>query len=207
MEVDKNVITDDVKWLQDESHISWAVYHSKKLSDITEYEANSAMLLILRDDSKSQDTIKHVLDILINAINKLNPNQTAIIGLDQPLHGILKKIQWQYPERYGREKLVLMLGNLDIEMVILSCLRDWLEDSGWTTALTNSRVKTSVMSHCVQNMMLQNPNMYIKSQQSLCILLGRAHSIITSNNQLTSKVLRSGVMKWKLILLNFHSGQ
>ena len=95
MEVDKNVITDDVKWLQDESHISWAVYHSKKLSDVTEYEANSAMLLILRDDSKSQDTIKHVLDILINAINKLNPNQTAIIGLDQPLYGILKKIQWQ----------------------------------------------------------------------------------------------------------------
>ena len=207
MEVDKNVITDDVKWLQDESHISWAVYHSKKLSDITEYEANSAMLLILRDDSKSQDTIKHVLDILINAINKLNPNKTAIIGLDQPLSGILKKIQWQYPERYGREKLVLMLGNLDIEMVILSCLRDWLEDNGWTTALTNSRVTTSVMSHCVLNMMLQNPNMYTKSQQSHCILLGRAHSIITSNNQLTSKVLRSGVMKCKIILLNSDSGQ
>ena len=33
-----------------------------------------------------------------------------------------------------------MIGNLNIEMVILIYLGDWLEDSGWTTALLNTGV-------------------------------------------------------------------
>ena len=33
-----------------------------------------------------------------------------------------------------------MLGNLNIELVTVSCLGDWLEDSGWTTTLSNVEV-------------------------------------------------------------------
>ena len=36
-----------------------------------------------------------------------------------------------------------MLGALHIEMVLLSCLGDWLQDSGWTTALSNAGVTSS----------------------------------------------------------------
>ena len=41
------------------------------------------MLPIWRDDSKLSATIRHILDILINAINQVNPNQTAVIRLEQ----------------------------------------------------------------------------------------------------------------------------
>ena len=44
---------------------------------------------------------------------------------------------------YGPQNLVLMLGALHIEMVLLNCLGDWLQDSGWTTALSNAGVKSS----------------------------------------------------------------
>ena len=40
-------------------------------------------------------------------------------------------------------KLVVMLGGLRIEMVMLSCIGDWLEDSGWTIALASSAVTTA----------------------------------------------------------------
>ena len=36
-----------------------------------------------------------------------------------------------------------MLSALHIEMVMLSCLGDWLQDSGWTIALSNAGVTSS----------------------------------------------------------------
>ena len=98
------------------------------------------MLPIWRDDSKSLASIKHVLDTLMASTNYLNLGQTSVIGFDQLLYAIAKKIQWHCAETYGKDRLVLMLGNLYIEMVILSCLGDLLGDSGWTTALSNAGV-------------------------------------------------------------------
>ena len=101
------------------------------------------MLLILRDDSKSTAIIKHLLNVLIQSIHQLNPNQTAVIGFDQPLYALAKTIQWFQPAIYGQQNLVLMLGALHIEMVLLSCFGDWFQDSGSTTALSNAGVTSS----------------------------------------------------------------
>ena len=98
------------------------------------------MFPIWRDDFKLPATIKHVLDTLMASTNYLNPGQTSVIYLDQPLYAIAKKIQWHCAETYGKDRLVLMLGNLNIELVTVSCLDDWLEDSGWTTTLSNIEV-------------------------------------------------------------------
>ena len=91
------------------------------------------MLPIWRDDSELPATIKHVLDTLMVSTNYLNPGQTSAIGLDQQ-----RKIQRHCAEKYDKDRLVLILGNLHIEMVILSCLGDWLEDSGWINVLLNA---------------------------------------------------------------------
>ena len=47
---------------------------------------------------------------------------------------------WYLPNEYGHRKVALMLGVLHIEMVMLGCLGDLLEDSGWTVALSNSGI-------------------------------------------------------------------
>ena len=107
---------------------------------LPQYQDLSAMLPIWRDDSKSPATIKHLLTVLMPTINYLNPRQTAVVGLDQPLYAIAKRIQWLLPNEYGHRKVVLMLGALHIEMVMLGCLEDLLEDSGWTVALSNSGI-------------------------------------------------------------------
>ena len=65
------------------------------------------------------------------------------IGFDRLLYPIAKKLKWHHPDFYGPAKLATMLGALQTEMVMLGCLGDWLQDSGWTIALSNSGVTTS----------------------------------------------------------------
>ena len=76
----------------------------------------------------------------METFNYLNPGQTAVFGLYQPLYAIAKRIQWLLPNDYDHRKVVIMLGALHIEMVMLGCLGDLLEDSGWTVALSNSGI-------------------------------------------------------------------
>ena len=101
------------------------------------------MLQIFRHDSKSATNIRHLLDVLIKSIHYLNPNQTAVIGFDQPLYALAKKIQWFQLTAYGQQKLVLMLGTLHIKMVMLICLGKWLQDSGWTIPQPNAGITSS----------------------------------------------------------------
>ena len=101
------------------------------------------MLPICRDDSKRPATIKHLLDVLFRATGYLNPGQAAVIGFEQPLYALAKKLQWYHPDLYGPAKLVPILGALHTEMVMLGCLGNGLQDSGWTIALPNSGVTTS----------------------------------------------------------------
>ena len=43
-------------------------------------------------------------------------------------------------DQYRYQKLVIMLGALHIEIEMLRCLGDWLQDSGWLTSLSNAGV-------------------------------------------------------------------
>ena len=131
----------DQLWLINKSNSSWALFPSQvETSKLPQYQDLLAMLPIWWDDSKSPATIKHLLTVLMETINYLNSGQTAVAGLDQPLYAIAKWIQWLLPNEYGHRKVVLMLSALYIEMVMLGCLGDLLEDSGWTVALSNSGI-------------------------------------------------------------------
>ena len=128
-QVEDTVLIEDEKWLQDTNSSSSAVFHSQS-QPIPPYQDTSVMLPILRDNSKSPATIKHLLNVLIQSIRQLNPKQTAVIGFDQPLYALAKTIQWFQPAIYGQQNLVLMLDALHIETVLLRCLGDWLQVSG-----------------------------------------------------------------------------
>ena len=107
------------------------------------YQDTSFTLPILCNDSKSTATIKHLLDIFIKSIPYLHPNQTAVIGFDWPLRAFAQKIKWFQATAYSQQELVSMLGALHIKMVMLSCLGDWHQDSGWTIVLLNSGATSS----------------------------------------------------------------
>ena len=87
--------------------------------------------------------IRHSMDVVKNAVEHVNPGQTPVVTLDQPLFALAKQIQWKWPEKYGEDKMVVMFGGLHIEMAALKTLGDWLRGSGWVQALVQAEIATS----------------------------------------------------------------
>ena len=127
--------------LQEGECLSWAAYHSRrqKEQDDTQ-QAISSLLPLFPDDSKSVAMIRHAVEMIRRAVTHLNPGQVPVIALDQPLYAVAKQIQWNWPESYGEHRVIMMFGGLHIEMAFLRLLGHWLEDSGWTSALTQSKI-------------------------------------------------------------------
>ena len=67
------------------------------------------MLPLFYEDSKSVGMIRHSMDVIKQAVQKLNPSQVPVITLDQPLFAIAKWIQWNWPESHGEDHYVTML--------------------------------------------------------------------------------------------------
>ena len=91
------------------------------------------MLPLFPESSHTAATIKHSLCIVKSATEHLNPGQTPVIT---------KKNQWKWPEVYGEDKFVVMLGGLHIEMATLKTLGDWLKGSGCVQALVQADLAT-----------------------------------------------------------------
>ena len=136
--LEEDILNEDEKWLKETTNMPWSIFHAKKYISPKAVPDISAMLPIWRDNSKSPATIKHILDVLGPAIDYLNPEQPMVVGFDQPLYAIAKRLQWYQPDQYGYQKLI-MLGALHIEIAMLRCLGDWLQDSGWLTSLSKCR--------------------------------------------------------------------
>lgn len=76
------------------------------------------------------------MKVLHQAISYLNPGQTLVMVADQPLITLEKKFQWKFPQtEIGKDSLLVRLGTMHTEM-LWSVPDDWLDGSGWTTALT-----------------------------------------------------------------------
>ena len=82
------------------------------------------------------------MQVINKAVQHLNPGQTPVIAFDQPLYELAKRIQWHFPEQFGISKFMVMMGPLHIEMSFMGAIGSWLDDSGWTVALSNAQVST-----------------------------------------------------------------
>ena len=77
---------------------------------------------LFREGSKSAAMIGHAMGVVKKAVNHVNPNQTSVIALNQPLYAIAKQIQWNWNNIYGEENFVIMMRALHIEMAALKTL-------------------------------------------------------------------------------------
>jgi len=98
--------------------VSWAALHANNTGSAEEVTPldKIALLPLFRDEAKSPAMIRHSMDIIRKNVELINPGQTPVIALDQPLYTLAKKIQWNWPESYGEEKFIVMFGGLHIEM-------------------------------------------------------------------------------------------
>ena len=124
--------------------MSWGAFHASQ-TEIMKFDepAISVMLPLFQDDSKSVAMIRHSMSVTKMAIQHLNQGQVPVITYDQPPFALAKSIQWQWPETYGEQKFVIVLGGLHIEMAAWKVLGNWLENSGWVEALMEGNVFTA----------------------------------------------------------------
>ena len=109
--------------------------------------AVTALLPLFPDDSKSVAMIRHSMNVVKKAVTVVNPRQFPVIACDQPLFKIAKQFQWMWPEEYGEESFVIMLGGRHINMALLKVLGDLLDGCGWTSALVQAEIATAGTSN------------------------------------------------------------
>lgn len=114
LEYTKNWLENCSKSMEHESSydnvLSWGAFNSRFSMDKSKFKSNSAMLPLLKDDINSPAVVMHAMDIVIAATRKLNPTQTPVNTADEPVYAIAKQLQWLYPDKYGEDKIVLVLG-------------------------------------------------------------------------------------------------
>ena len=124
--------------------ISWAAYHANNTKPPDTPPTKSYMLPIFTEPSNSPIMVWHGMKVLQRAINYINPGQTPVMEADQPLFTLAKKLQWKFPQSdHGEDSFLVTLGAMHTEKMLWSLSGDWLNGSGWTTALTNSGISTS----------------------------------------------------------------
>lgn len=141
----KETVSNDGQGLPQKKCISWSAYHSNRSGkeDTNTEPAISSLLPLFPDQAKSAAMICHSLNIIKACVDHLNNGQIPVVAMDQPLYAVAKQIQWNFPERYGERRFVIMFGGLHIEMAFLKAMGGWLEGSGWTTALTEANVASA----------------------------------------------------------------
>ena len=70
----------------------------------------------------SYGAIKHCMVVVQRTIQDINPSQVPVITADQTVYALLKQIQWKYPNMFGEDSFVIMIGGLHLEMTMLAVL-------------------------------------------------------------------------------------
>lgn len=129
--------------LDPKDFVSWAAYHANRQSAEIRPLSRTALLPLFTEQAHNPATIVHAMKLVAKAIDHLHPGQKPVITMDQPLFCIAKQIQWTWPDAFGEDRFVVMMGGLHIEMNVLKLIGDFLSGSGWTTILVQSEVTTA----------------------------------------------------------------
>ena len=102
-----------------------------------------SLLPMFLENAHSVAMILHSMNVIKSAVQYINPVQTPVITLEQPLFAVAKQIQWNWPASHGENQFVIMLGGLHIEMAAFKVLGNWLDGSGWMSIIADAGVKST----------------------------------------------------------------
>lgn len=117
--------------LEEKDYLSWSAYFASEQSRVLRPNAITSLLPLFEDNAHTMAMIKHAMTTVKESTKFLNPNQTPVIAMDQPLYALAKQIQWNNKNEFGEDKYMVMMGGLHIEMAILKMIGHWLTNSGW----------------------------------------------------------------------------
>ena len=121
-------------------NMSWVAYNSSQHQEHPHPVTPAYLLPLFPEAAHSFTMIFHAMSVVKAVVAHQNPGQVPVLVADQHLFLIAKKIQWNSPQIFGEEQFVGFLGGMHVEMTAFRLLGNWLDSSGWTTAIINSGV-------------------------------------------------------------------
>ena len=64
---------------------------------------------LLLENAHAAALLSRVMNLVKEAVEHLNPNQTPVLTMDQPFSAIAKEIQWLWPDSFSNNKYVVMI--------------------------------------------------------------------------------------------------
>ncbi len=124
--------------------VTWAGFNSQLMDDESlQPPAEIGILPLFPDKAATPSMMKHAMEIVKKNTEFVNPGQTPVIGADQPLFAICKRLQWHFPDTLGEDKFVVQMGALHIEDKCQLMMGKMLRGSGWETVLSQADVLSS----------------------------------------------------------------
>ncbi|KAK3926365.1 Centromere-associated protein E [Frankliniella fusca] len=130
--------------LDSETCKTWPDFHSGedvRRPQSEDFKTRVSVLPVFHEQAHSMDMMAHSMSVVAAATRHLNPEQTPVIVVDQPLYALCKSFQWQDTD-LTEKNIFVMLGGMHIELVSLRVAGQWLDGSGWTSALVEAGVTT-----------------------------------------------------------------
>ena len=128
--------------MEEKEYLSWSAYFASLQITALSPTAITSLLPLFEENAHSKAMIQLSMKLVKDAIAYINPGQTPIIGMDQPLYALVKQIQWERADIYGESSYVVMMGGLHIEMASLKMVGHWLNNSRWDSALVQADITT-----------------------------------------------------------------
>ena len=120
----------------------WSAVYAGHLNTVHRSIANIGLRPPLLDNAHSAAVIKHVVEVVMAAVQHLNPGQTPVLAIE---------VQCTFPDRYGEANFVPMLEELEIEMAVMKMHGDWLNGSSWTTIVRSGMASSGVADSFLKN--------------------------------------------------------
>lgn len=148
LSADNDPLPQEIPWLEratgnSDACIPWSAFHAAENNDSIDHVTTTALMPIFTDQAHTTAMMLHSMNVVKDAITYLNPEQVPVMVVDQPLYALCKQIQYLLPETHGKDKFLIFLGGLHIEMAAFRAAGHWLDGSGWVNVLTRAEVTTS----------------------------------------------------------------
>ena len=113
----------------------------QRLSKAWAFSSKSSIKPLLLENVHATALLSRVVNLVKEAVEHLNPNQTPVLTMDQPLSAIAKEIQWLWSDSFSNNKYVIMTRGW-VWVGVGSSRWDGLECGwmvlGWPSAITTA---------------------------------------------------------------------
>ena len=91
-------------------NMSWAAYHASMQKPTDRLPAITPVMPIFKQKAAASEMIGHSMLLIQNATEHLNPEQTPINALVQPLYAIAKSTQWSNGHPFTEDNYMVIFG-------------------------------------------------------------------------------------------------